>query len=44
MIKHLRNLANWLECNKAKRYIRWNNWIDSKKVSVHHCKNCICEK
>jgi hypothetical protein len=44
MIRKLRNLADWLECNKAIRYTRFNNWLDSNKLKVHHCKTCICEK
>jgi len=44
MIRKLRNLADWLECSKAIQSKRWNNWLDSKKVNVHHCKSCICEK
>ncbi len=44
MIKHLRKLADWLECNKAKRYIRWNDYLESKKVEVINCKKCKCEK
>ena len=51
MIKILRNLADWLwdkaewlECSKAKTYAKFNKWLDSKKVNIHHCNNCICEK
>ncbi len=44
MINKLRKLADWLECNKAKRYIRWNDYLESKKQDVNTCKNCKCEK
>jgi hypothetical protein len=44
MIKGLRKLADWLECNKARAYSKWNKWLDSKKVNVQNCKTCICGK
>jgi len=44
MINKLRKLADWLECNKAKRYVRWNDYLDSKKLDVNNCKNCVCAK
>ena len=44
MIKGLRKLADWLEVKRCYLGIKWNDFLDKRKVKTHYCKNCICEK
>lgn len=44
MIKALRNLSDWLEVKNCRIGQKWNKFLDKRKVKVHYCKKCICEK
>ena len=44
MIKGLRDFLNWLEIKNCLIRKKWNNFLDNKKVKIHYCKNCLCEK
>ncbi len=44
MIKSLRDFANWIEVESCNIKQGWNKFLDKRKVRIHHCKNCLCEK
>lgn len=44
MIKILRKFANWLEVKNCIFGQKWNKFLDKRKLKIHYCKECLCEK